>query len=1176
MAAPSGEITALLQKMGGGDQQALEQFMQRVYGELRRLAGYYMGGERVDHTLQPTALVHEAYLRLFGRDQIDWQNHSHFVRGAARAMRRILVDHARRRARAKRAGERKESFAGGKRGHGFGPAARDTRCPGRVSSRAGIVRSPKGGGRRNALLQRHDAGGERQDLRDLRKNSKTRMEGGTGLATRRGPKGSFGMRPERWQQITRIAYAAMELKAARRADFLDEECGGDSELRQAVEGLLEDDQRVGGTIEGAIAAAAAQVQKGSVAEGAEPLLGRTISHYKVVEKLGQGGMGVVYKAEDTKLGRLVALKFLAPHLVEDQEGRQRFIHEGKAAAALDHSNICTVYEVNQEAEQTFIAMAYVEGQSVKQKIEQRPLKLDKALDIAVQTALGLKAAHQKGIVHRDIKPANLMLTEEDQVKIMDFGLAHVAAHTKLTKTGTTLGTVAYMSPEQSQAEEADRRTDVWSLGVVLYEMVTGQLPFKGDYEQAVAYNILNQDPEPITALRAGLPMELEFIVGKALAKDREERYQQVEEMIVDLRALQKKLASGKTTILGVQAALAPAQPAVAAASSGELVPKGKLRFQQALFSVTAVALLVLAFVHFRQTPPEALPAPLRRFAFTPPVPVRADRHTSNVAISPNGKHIAFAAGDAEGKLWVQDLDQQEPRAIEGTEGAEWPFWSPDDDFVAFAAGGELKKVSLQGGVAIRVCELPGSGFLRGGAWSPDGDLIVFSPSGLSKLYEVPARGGTASLLVWPEESEQSSALIRYPHFLPSEAGDRVLLFSSSAGGPGGFSVMVQDLRTGRRELLGRNIYPPVYSPSGHLVYFARQATLSTLWALPFSLETLKVTGEAFPIAHNGLGPTVATDGTLVYLDSPGTSQVQQQLVWLNRSGDKIGEIGLPQGRLGSPALSPDGRLAAVQVREGSNYDIWVWDLTRPVKTRLTTGPELDGAPVWAPTGEQVAFSSFRAGNGDIFLRQADGSGEAKVLLATPRNEYVTDWSRDGKYLLYWLDDPETGGNLWYLKRNEDGSAWEPHPFLQTPFNERAAKFSPDGRHVAYVSDESGEWEVYARPFPQGGRQSTVSSNGGAGPRWSRDGKELFYVEGSTLMAVSVSSGSTFSAGSARRLFERPPLSVGGFTSTPTYDVSADGRQFVLRERVDLGEEAPKPSIRVVQNWFEEFHDREQD
>ena len=617
----------------------------------------------------------------------------------------------------------------------------------------------------------------------------------------------------------------------------------------------------------------------------------------------------------------------------------------------------------------------------------------------------------------------------------------------------------------------------------------------------------------------------------------------------------------------VQPALVPQQPVVPVGPSEELVLKRKLRLQQALFAVTAIALLVLAFLYFRETPPAE--APLRRFPIVPPVAVSTTIGI-NVAISPNGRYIAFVAAGAEGKLWIQDLEQQEPRAIEGTEGARWPFWSPDSNFIGFAAGAELKKISVQGGLANQVCELPVPYFF-GGSWSADGELIVFSSGDPPRLYEVPARGGTANRLVWAEESELSLVWIVPPHFLPSEAGDRVLLFSSLREGAGDSNIMVQHLKTGRRELLGPG-FSAVYSPSGHLVYQSRPIT-SVLWALPFSLDTLKATGEVFPIAQNSQGPTVATDGTLVYLDSSGTLQWQGQLVWLDRSGDKVGEIGLPQTWLSFPALSPDGRLVGVQAAEG-NYDIWVWDITRAVKTRLTTTPEVEGPPSWAPTGEAVAFNSNRAGNFDIFLQQADGSGEAKVLVATPRDEFFTDWSRDGKYLLYLLDDAETGTQLWYLERNEDGSAWEPHPFLHTPFKERAAKFSPDGRHVAYVSDESGQWEVYVRPFPEGGSRSTVSSNGGSQPRWSQDGKELFYVEGSTLMAVSVSSGPTFSVGSPRPLFENPNLTGGpGSLSYPKYDVSADGRQFVLPERVDLGEEAPEPSIRVVQNWFEQFRDR---
>ena len=886
------------------------------------------------------------------------------------------------------------------------------------------------------------------------------------------------------------------------------------------------------------------------------MVGRTISHYKVLSEVGRGGMGVVYKAEDTKLKRPVALKFLRSDVLEDEEHKERFLREAQAAAALDHPNICTVHEIDEVDGETFIAMAYLEGQTVKDKIAERPLKLEEALDIAIQTAQGLKAAHQKEIVHRDIKPANLMLIEEDLVKIMDFGLAQLAEQSRLTKTATFLGTPAYMSPEQAQRLPTDRRTDIWSLGVVIFEMVTGCLPFEGERQEAVLYAIGNEEPELPSSLRSRVPLELDRIVEKALAKSPDERYQHVEEMIVDLRGLGKKLESGESTILrtGAQAVLASQQPAV----PNELVPKQKHRILQAALAVSALVALALAFVYFRQSAPEA---PLRRFTFRPPSPIGTTNYDANVAISPNGKHIAFVA-ESDGKLWVQDLDQRQPRVIEGTEGAVSPFWSPSSDFIGFATAGELKKVSLQGGLPSRLCELPGSHF-HGGSWSPDGQSIVFG-SNPHVLYEVPARGGAPSVLVERSPEGPAGAIV-WPHFLPSEAGARVLVFTF--GSSTAMTMMVQNVETGQRELLGPSA-APFYSPSGHLVYQSAPFT-HDLWALPFSLDTLRATGEAFPISENGRGPTVAADQTLVYLDGSG----QRQLVWLDRHGEKTRESGVFQEEIRYPALSPDERLVAVTAAEGSNEDVWVYDVTRGVKTRLSTDPGGDWRPVWSPAGDQVAFTSNRAGNMDIFLRQTDGGGEEQVLAATPLNELVSDWSQDGNYLLYQINNPGTGADLWYLERNENGSGWGPHPFLQTPFGGFEGRFSPDGRYVAYMSSESGQTEVYVQPFPEGGRKVTVSSNGGRKVHWSRDGKELFYVEGQTLVAVEVSSGSSFSVGEATRLFEHPGFLM---PSNDSYDISTDGQRFILAQSVGEGPDAPEPSIRVVMNWFAEFRGHEQD
>ena len=788
------------------------------------------------------------------------------------------------------------------------------------------------------------------------------------------------------------------------------------------------------------------------------MTGQTISHYKVTAELGRGAMGVVYKAEDTKLKRSVALKFLAPHLLQDEEARKRFQREATAAAALNHPNICTIHEIGEEGGQTFLVMEFIEGESLDNKIERGPLALKEALSFARQVADGLAAAHGKGVVHRDIKPGNLLVTPEGRVKILDFGLALLTEGSKLTKLDTTVGTVAYMSPEQAQGMEVDHRTDLWALGCVTYEMVRGQRPFQGVYDQALVYEIVNQEPEPLTGVRTGVPMELEWMVGKCLAKDREDRYNHAEDMMLDLRTLAEKLKSGGSTVLrtgvavgasvavsdagarhvapvqgsaevGVQPGVASQQTAGPVVASGEMVPKRKLRLQQALFAVTALALLAVSFLYFRQTAPEA---PLRRFGFTPPVAINvaAWEEHPNLGISPNGRHIVFTAQD-ERRLWIHDLDRGDSRPLEGTEGANDPFWSPGSDFVAYFAGAQIRTISARGGVPIRVYQRPG-GFsdrggdnrLEGGTWSPDGNSIVFSEDG--RLYEIPARGGTPKLLVSPEESEQSSAepsggprgLIRlgWPHFMPSEAGARVLAYTF--GPRAERTMMVHDLESGRREILGPGQLP-FYSPSGHLLYQAGPMTYD-LWALPFSLDTLQATGQAFPITQNGRLPMVATDGTLVYLDTSVTAQ--QQLVWLDRRGNKTGEIGQLQELLGDPALSPDGRLVAVR----ATRDVWVYDIEREVRTRLSTDPANDFRPVWSPSGDEVAFTSNRAGNANIFLRQADGSGEAKVLLATPAREVLSDWSRDGKYLLYHLVDPETGFDLWYLERNEDGSGWEPH------------------------------------------------------------------------------------------------------------------------------------------------------
>ena len=945
------------------------------------------------------------------------------------------------------------------------------------------------------------------------------------------------------------------------------------------------------------------------------MIDRTISHYKVTTELGRGGMGVVYKAEDTNLKRPVALKFLAAHLLGDEEIKARFRREAEAAAALNHPNVCHVYEISEVEGKTFIAMAFLEGEPLEKKIEAGPLKLKDALDFAIQTAKGLQAAHAKKIVHRDIKPANLMIGEDGHVTIMDFGLALLADRSKLTRLDETMGTVTYMSPEQTYGMELDHRTDVWSLGVVIYEMVTGQRPFKGHYDQAVTYSITSEEPEPMTGLRTGVPMELELLVNKCLAKEADRRYQSTADMVVDLETLSEKLKSGKSTILRTGAPVGTGTPAGPLDTQLATLPtpteahslsqyhvtsdpttEGDLvvyraedthlkrsvtisvlpesahstakRRQRALVTafgavcVVLAALLIALWVGTEQPDSRVT----RRFAFSPEnfranVPGRA-------VISPNGKHIAYLAGSNQPSIWIRDLQREEPRELAGTEGAERPFWSPDSQFIGFAAGGALRKIELDGGTSITLCRLPASP-PRGGTWSPDGEVVVFGAGGPSSLYQVSARGGETGLLF-----EGTARGLTNPHFLPLEGKARRILFEAGLGGPNR-ELAIGDLETGEWSVLGRGAYP-VYSTSGHVLYQTNRYE-SGLWAMPFPVETLRPAGEAFPIA-GGLGePTLSADGSLVATDSFSR---KQQLGWRDRDGNELELVGQPQVGIQQPWLSPDQQRVIVMGREGGAADVWVHELARPVKTRLTF--ELVNSARWTPSGEGIVFSARRerahsnvseVANFDIFQLSADGAGEAELLVSLDGAEHPSSWTPDGKYLVYQRSASQTGRGpgIWYLERKAQGDGFDTHPFLETRFFEGSARLSPDGLFVAYISNESGQNDVYVRTFPDGAGKLQISSNGGIQARWAKDGKELFYVEGDTLMSVSVSTQNGLEAGSPKPLFRHAGFGVQAATS---FDVSADGQRFLVIESVGEASEEPQ-AIHVIENWYEEFRGREQ-
>lgn len=941
------------------------------------------------------------------------------------------------------------------------------------------------------------------------------------------------------------------------------------------------------------------------------MTGKVVSHYRILEPLGEGGMGVVYKAEDTRLKRTVALKFLSAEVTGGGEYKERFLREAQASAALDHPNICTVYEIDEAEGQTFLSMAFLEGEALDRIVGKGPLPLDRAIAVAAQAAEGLAAAHAQGVVHRDVKSANMIVRDDAAgrpvVKLMDFGLAQMSGRSKLTQVDTRLGTVAYMSPEQTQGGEVDQRSDLWSLGVVLYETIAGELPFKGHYDQAVMYSILNEEPAPITSLRAGVPMELEWIVEKCLAKNARDRYQNGRELVVDLERLQRRIDSGKSVVqpaaastTGLPVAGVPAPPpaqsgapvpaaleslasdprvADAAARSADQARIRRLeRRVKSLAAAAAAAVAALLAVWALRPGAGQLPGePLRKFSLRPVNILEPGQSIGHLAVSPDGRHIAFATTGSRGALWLQSLNRLEPRQIEGTEGARYVCWSADSNSLGFTTDRGVKKVNLRGGSVTTLAEI-GARFFGGVpvSWSPDGNsLIKSSPNGFP--FEVPALGGEPRPLYEPVAGERRGFIL-YPQLLENSRGERVLLYSQRS--PDGEAIMMRKLTddgpaAAVRLAEGRS---PVYSPASHVIYQSSSAPAG-LWALPVSLDEGAAAGEAFRIAEDGSAPSVAANGTLVYLDNPFAGP--KQLVWLNRAGERVGVIGKPQPWIMAPRVSPDGGKVVVSAGESRTINVWVHDASRPVMNRISFEDGEEEDAIWSADGNRVAFT--RRGSPDVFVQNIGGGSRPQAIFSGAGGLEPLDWSRDGRFILFRMRMLGAGPRAAAARKKADGAAippgigylqqvpgedrWEAQEFLTGGrFIVGGAAFSPDGRHVAYESNESGEFEVYVKRFPATEERWQISTEGGSEPRWSRDGRELFFVRDEMLYAAGIEARGAFAVGEIVPLFSCPNLQGRRFSS---YDVGPDGRFAV----VDLAEGPPQPAIRVVLNWFSEFQPR---
>ena len=886
------------------------------------------------------------------------------------------------------------------------------------------------------------------------------------------------------------------------------------------------------------------------------MIGTTVSHYRIVEKLGEGGMGVVYRAEDTKLRRGVALKFLRVDTLESAEGKERFLREAQAAAALDHPNICTVHQIDEADGRTFIVMAYCEGKSLKEKIAERLFALSEALDLAILIGEGLQAAHAKGIFHRDVKPANVIVLANGQPKLMDFGLVHLAGRTRLTRSGTLMGTPAYMSPEQIRGEEADARTDIWSLAVVLYEMLTGRPPFRGEVEQAVSYTILNEPHEPLTAVRSGVPMELDRVFDKALAKDRNQRYQHVDEMVVDLRAVARGLGEGR-------------------AAKGRVtpVPVWRRRVAAGVLAGLVIGCAAAGVAGWATWWRGAVEPPVTRFTINLPQGQRiVASFNPSIEISPNGRvlfYIVPTPGGGVGgfETLLRRLDEAEPKTMASITGGV-PVFSPDSQWVSFIdpASRTLRRAALSGGAPLTISSYE---WINRGFWGAD-NYLYWTPGTRSGIARTPITGGMTEPVTELDTSKNEQNH-RYPWPLP---GGKEIVFTVTETTMESFDdakIVAQTLDTGQRKTLVEGGTCPRYSPTGHLLY----TRSGNLYAVPIDVKNLEVTGPPVTVVEGVLMSrntgaayyTLSETGTLAYVPG-GAADGNRQLVWVDRQGKET-PLPLPARPYLYPHLSPDGKQLALEI-EGPSHDFYTYDFARGVLTKMS----LDGlshAPVWSPDGKNIGFRSWKLGGMTMWSVPADRSGPDEQLLDQKGMQSVVSWSPDGNYIAYVDAFPGTGMDALVLPLKGER---KPVPIAQTKFVEGSPKFSPDGRWLAYCSNESGRAEVFVQPFPGPGPKIQVSTEGGTDPLWRRTGGELYYRSGDKMMIVEVRTQPTFTAGRPKLLWEghyshgmSSSCGAPGVTSF-NYDVTPDGQRFLMVK--DAHQDIASTKIEVVLNWTEEL------
>jgi eukaryotic-like serine/threonine-protein kinase len=885
--------------------------------------------------------------------------------------------------------------------------------------------------------------------------------------------------------------------------------------------------------------------------------GTRLGPYEITAQIGVGGMGEVYRAADTNLKRQVAIKVLPAALAADPERIARFQREAEVLASLNHHNIAQIHGFERSDGMTALVMELVDGPTLVGRIAEGPVPLDEAVRIATQIAEALEAAHERGIIHRDLKPANVKLRSDGAVKVLDFGLAKAmepagAAGANVsnsptismdaTQRGVILGTAAYMSPEQARGKPADKRTDIWALGCVFYEMLTGQQAFPGDNVQEIIAGVLKSEPA-WDALPESTPPGIRALLRRCLQKD-------VKHRLRDAADVQIQMHDALTALPG---------PSVS-------VPAAPLWRRPLPLLFTAVVSVIIgstASLALRPSP-TTFPSHVERLTIgVGPDSVLNLTAPENVALSPDGTHLVYAGVDGGTfRLYLRPMDSLEGRPLSGTENGHTPFFSPDGQWVGFFAGSDLKKAPIVGGAVLN---LTSSGFgpvQRGATWGAN-DTIVFAAGNRNPLWRVPAAGGDRQQVTKLRQGEFTH---RWPQFLPD---GKTLLFTVGMTN----STTVDDaaialLRPGatEHEILIRGGTYPRYVPTGHLVYYRA----GTIMAVPFDLDRLQLLGSPAPVQEGvmssagGAGGalfSVSERGTLVYVPG-GPQQGEFKLAWVDRNGK---EQDIPDSRVDNTVrLSPDGQRAALVLEN----DIWVYDLYRGTLTRLTFEGNNAG-PNWSPDSKRIVFRSIRGEQGEqIIWKLADGTGSEEVLLHGQYLERPGSFTPDGKTLLYAEVTPKTGSDLWVLPLAGER---KPHPYLSTPFNEDTVRLSPDGRWVAYVSDESGRYEIYVRPFPDAnGGKWQITTDGGQEIAWAPGGTELFYRAGSArerMMVVDIQSQPTFMPGRPRLLFAAPYFSRVATGSD--YGVSPDGQRFLMIKAPARGVTSASQQLNVVLNWFED-------